>query len=438
MTLSVVRRIVVALEQRWVDATRSRVGHAQGVAGPMTIAETLYARQPHTPVPRGLAQDGPAILSYGFRPFFMAAGVWAVMAMALWLGAILKGWPVGGSYGAINWHAHEMLFGYASAALAGFMLTAVPNWTGRLPVSGRPLLVLVLIWCAGRMAMLMPDAGGLAASAIIESLFLPALAFVAGREIVSGRNWKNLKILAALVTLSMANVSFHAAVLTGFDSGYAYRGTIAALLMLIALVGGRIVPSFTRNWLAKRRLGLPAPFDRVDQAALIVTGIALLSWTIKGVPMVTAGLCLAAAALQALRLWRWRGWLARSEPIVLILHVAYVFIPLGLLAIVASTVGWTSEISSLHLFTVGAIGLMTLAVMTRATLGHTGRAVAASGTMCAAYAALIAAALFRPAAEAIPELYTLLLTISAILWLFAFGAFLVACGPMLVSPRLRS
>jgi uncharacterized protein involved in response to NO len=403
----------------------------------MAIADTVFAKRPHTPIPRGLAEDGPAILSYGFRPFFLAAGSWAIVAMTLWLGAILLGWPVGGGYGALNWHAHEMLFGYASAALAGFMLTAVPNWTGRLPVSGRPLLALVLIWCVGRVAMLVPDTVGLAPAAVLDALFLPALAFVSGREIVSGRNWKNLKILVGLSALTAANIAFHAAVLTGFDTGYAYRGAIAILLMLIGTVGGRIVPSFTRNWLARRKLDLPAPFDLLDRATLVVTGIAMLSWTVHETPVLTAALCLAAAALQAWRLWRWRGWSTRSEPIVLVLHVAYAFIPLGLLAIVTAVLGWTSEISSLHLFTVGAIGGMTVAIMTRATLGHTGRTIVASGPMRLAYGALVLAALIRPAAELVPGLYVSLLAFSGLLWLVAFGAFLLGCAHMLVSTRVR-
>ena len=167
-----------------------------------------------TPIPRGIARDGPAILSYGFRPFFLLAGVFALIAMAAWIGALTLGWNTGGSYGALTWHAHEMLFGYTSAALAGFMLTAIPNWTGRLPVSGGPLLALLTVWLAGRLAMAAPDVIGSPWAVSIEALFIPSLAVVAAREIIAGKNWKNLKILAGLLGLSVANVAFHYSVLT--------------------------------------------------------------------------------------------------------------------------------------------------------------------------------------------------------------------------------
>jgi uncharacterized protein involved in response to NO len=149
------------------------------------LGHIVVARRP---VPRGIDRSGPAVLSYGFRPFFLLAATFAIVSMIAWIGALTFGWRIGGSYGTLNWHAHEMLFGYAAAALAGFMLTAIPNWTGRLPVSGRPLLGLVLIWVSGRIALAYPDLIGLPASMVVDSLFLPLLAVVAGIEIVAGRN----------------------------------------------------------------------------------------------------------------------------------------------------------------------------------------------------------------------------------------------------------
>ncbi len=402
----------------------------------MTLLDRLFPKQPHTPTPRGLATSGPALLSYGFRPFFLGAGVWAVLAMVLWIGALALGWPIGGSYGAANWHAHEMLFGYATAALGGFMLTAIPNWTGRLPVSGPPLLLLVIAWLAGRLALLVPDLMGPTAAALIDALFLPGLAFVAGREIFAGRNWKNLKILGALLALSLANIGFHVTVLAGLDTAYGYRLALGVLVMLIALVGGRIVPSFTRNWLARARRKLPAPFDGIDRLALGATGGALAAWVIWPEHVAIALLCALAALLQGWRLWRWQGWGARDDMLVAILHVGYGFVPLGLAGLAAAGLGLLSLVSALHLLTVGAIGCMTLAVMSRATLGHTGRPLHASRRTIIAYAALVVAALARPLAETLSGLYLEILSLSALLWIAAFALFLAEYGPMLLGPRV--
>ncbi|RYE85557.1 MAG: hypothetical protein EOP19_09235, partial [Hyphomicrobiales bacterium] len=239
--------------------------------------------KPRGGIPRGLASSGPAILSYGFRPFFLAAGLFAILAMLGWIGALTLGWELGGdTYGALAWHAHEMVFGYAVAALAGYMLTAIPNWTGRLPLSGLPLLRLVGLWLAGRLAMAHPDLWGVYPAVAVDAAFLPTLALLVGREIVAGKNWKNLKVLVALSLLALINAAFHVAVLAGLDLGVVMRASIAIFIALIGLVGGRIIPSFTRNWLARHgATRLPAPFGRLDMAAISVA-IAAMSRQPKG------------------------------------------------------------------------------------------------------------------------------------------------------------
>lgn len=389
-------------------------------------------------IPRGLATEGPAVLSYGFRPFFLAAGMFAPLAMLAWIAALTLGWGVGGTtYGALAWHGHEMLFGYSVAALAGFMLTAIPNWTGRLPVSGRPLLLLVLTWLAGRLAMLAPDLLGVYPAAAIDAVFLPLLATIAGREIIAGKNWKNLKILVALVTLTAVNLAFHVLVLTGGDPAMAFRAGVAVLVALVGLVGGRIIPSFTRNWLAKAGAkALPAPFGRFDIAAMTALIVALAAWTVLPGEWPTAAVAGLAAILQLARLWRWRGLATLEEPLLIVLHVAYLFIPLGLLGIVLETADWLSGASVLHIFTVGVIGMMTLAVMTRATRGHTGRKLAASGLTSLSYLALLLAAVLRPFAELLPTHYHLLLEAAGTCWIVAFVLFVAEYGKMLVTPRV--
>lgn len=388
------------------------------------------------PVPRGIARSGPVIFSYGFRPFFLAAGLWAVAAMVLWIGALASGWEVGGSYGGPYWHAHEMLFGYSSAALAGFLLTAVPNWTGRLPVSGTPLIVLFAVWCCGRLVLLAPDIIGLPWSIAIDAAFLPLLLATCAREIVAGRKWKDLKILAGILALALANIGFHGLIAWGGDAALANRLAVSAYIMLICIMGGRVVPSFTRNWLAKRHsIDLPKQYDRLDSVALLTGLGALVTWICLPETPWAAIACLLAAGLHAYRLWRWRGWQSWDEKLVLVLHLGYGFVPVGFVAVAAAQLGWIEPVAALHLFTVGAIGVMTLAIMSRATRGHTGLPLEASRLTVASYGALLAAALLRPLTSLWPDLAMELLSATGLCWIMAFSLYAIEYGPVLVRRR---
>jgi len=400
----------------------------------MTAQPAPAARR--TPVPRGIARSGPVIFSYGFRPFFLAAGLWAIAAMALWIGALAVGWEIGGSYGGPWWHAHEMLFGYSSAALAGFLLTAVPNWTGRLPVSGTPLVVLFAVWCAGRLVLLAPDLLGLLPSILIDAAFLPLLLAICAREIIAGRKWKDLKILAGILALAIANIGFHLFIAWGGDTGLANRLGVGAFVMLISVMGGRVVPSFTRNWLVKRQVSaLPVPYNAFDTVTLLTGLVALGLWVALPGTVWAASACLLAGTLHLARLRRWRGWRTWDEKLVLVLHVGYAFVPLGFLAIAAAQMGWAEPVAALHVFTVGAIGAMTLAIMSRATRGHTGLPLAASRVTALSYAALVAAALLRPLAGIWPDYYIELLSASGLCWIAAFTLYVAEYGPVLVQKR---
>lgn len=384
------------------------------------------------PIPRGIRRDGPVILSYGFRPFFLVAGLYAVVAMGLWLAALAGVITVGGSYGPIGWHAHEMLFGYAAAALAGFLLTTIPNWTGRFPLSGGPLLGLVLLWAAGRVTMLAPDLLGSSFSAVIDTAFLAALAAVSLREIVAGRNWRNLKVLVGIGALAVSNAAFHLLVIGGGDIGLASRLAVSTYLLLIALVGGRIVPSFTRHWLAKAgSTSFPKPFGPCDRTSVLALALALVVWTARPEGQLTAGLCLVAGALGIGRLVRWHGFRTIEEPMLLMLHIGYSFVALGLLTASLAAIGLISLPAALHVMTVGGIGGMTLAVMTRAILGHTGRRTAADPLTTTAYFCLVVAAVVRPFADLWPQHYHGLLSVSGAAWLAAFVVFLVRYGSLL-------
>ncbi|MFT4161895.1 NnrS family protein [Shinella sp.] len=387
-------------------------------------------------VPRGLSRTGPVLFSYGFRPFFLGGGLWAIVAMALWIAAISGRIDLAGDYGAANWHAHEMLFGFASAVLAGFLLTAVPNWTGRLPVSGWPLGGLFGLWCAGRLALLATDGIGVVAAAVIDGLFLPVLLAICTREVVAGRKWKDLKVLGGLLALSLANGIFHVAVIDGGHDHMALRLAVSAYIVLVMIVGGRIVPSFTRNWLNKfGRTDFPVPYNRYDTVAILAGVAALAAWAAAPDHPVTAVLGPAAALLHAVRLYRWRGWTVAPEKLLLVLHVAYAFIPLGLAAIGVSALGLLEERSVLHLLSVGGVACMMLAVMTRASLGHTGHALTASRLTIAAYAALVLCALVRPLGEILPDASATIYAVAGLLWIIAFGLFSFEFAPILARKR---
>ncbi|HWA17805.1 MAG TPA: NnrS family protein [Devosia sp.] len=397
------------------------------------------ARRAHKPVPRGIARSGPAILSYGFRPFFLLAGIFALLDMVLWIGALSGNWSVGGSAGPIAWHAHEMLFGYGAAALCGFLLTAVPNWTGRLPVSGRPLLALVIVWLAGRAAMLFPSLLGESVAAAIDVSFLLGLAAIIAREVIAGRNYQNLRVAGVVTALGLLNLAFHATTLLGWDPGGIVRATVGMFSLLIGLIGGRIIPSFTRNYLA--RIGetrLPSPIDRLDRISLAPVLLAIITWAVAPDTLATTLLAATAALSQAWRLSRWRTVPALAEPLLAMLHIAFVFVPLGWLGVALSSLGLLSPASAIHLLTVGAIGGMTLAVMFRAARGHTGRPLKASGLAIASFGCLLLAALLRPAAEVFPEAYHPILTMSAAAWIAAFTLFLAEYAPILLGPSLGS
>ncbi|MFD1327286.1 NnrS family protein [Mycoplana ramosa] len=388
-------------------------------------------------IPRGLSQTGPVLFSYGFRPFFLGGALWAFAAMALWIAA-LSGLEFAGEYGVSHWHAHEMLFGYTSAILTGFLLTAVPNWTGRLPVSGWPLFWLFLLWLAGRLALVASDMIGVRVAVVVDLLFLPVMLLACLREVVAGRKWNDLKGITALLALSLANAGFHYEVLAGGQTDRAYRLAIAAYVGLIMIVGGRIVPSFTRNWI--NRLGrkdFPAPSSGFDTAATTAGVACLCVWVTLPESRLTAAGALVAAAFHVVRLHRWRGWTTLSEMLVAILHVAYLFVPLGFFAISMAALGILDPKSALHVVTIGTVAMMMLAVMTRATRGHTGRNLAASRMTTFSYLTLVLCALVRPVAGFVPDHAPAIYGVSGALWLAAFALFLIEYGPMLARTRRK-
>lgn len=381
------------------------------------------------------AWEGPALWSRGFRPFFLAAALWAVAAIAVWPPFFTGEVDIPTSLSPVDWHVHEMIYGYGAAVVAGFLLTAIPNWTGRLPVAGRPLALLSALWAAGRVAVFFSAKTGWMPAAVADAGFLLLFAAVAAREVVAGKNVRNIKVVAVLLLLAAANTAFHVEAATTGSAAISARAGLGLIVFLILLIGGRVVPSFTHNWLARMAVAArPVPFGRPDAAVMLLSGLALLLWIAAPERDVTGALLLAAGAANLWRLSRWRGWATRPDRLVLVLHAGFLFAALGFLFAAAHIfrVELVSAAAAEHVWAIGAIGTMTLAMMTRATLGHTGRALAASPATQLIYLAVIAAMFARVAMEFFPAAMIPLMHGAAVAWVAAFAGFVAAYGPLLV------
>lgn len=380
--------------------------------------------------------SGPALLSGGFRPFFLAALLFGLAVVPVWLGVWRGELSLGGPFAPVDWHVHEMIFGYGSAVVAGFLFTAVPNWTGRMPACGWPLATLLGVWIAGRLAVAGALGFGPLGVMAVDGGFLLAVLAMIAREIVAGRNWRNLKVVVPVGLLWAANLLFHAeAIQTGAaDTGR--RLGIAVLVFLIMLIGGRIVPSFTRNWLAKRGAArMPVPFNRFDAACLGSGAAALAAWAALPHGPATATLLVLAAGLHGLRLSRWRGLPSWRSPLLAMLHLAYGFVPLGLLAAGLGAIGLATPQAGAHLLGIGAIAGMTVAVMMRATMGHTGRPLVAGRGLTAAFLLLCLAAAARLLGPAAPGPLPDGITLAALFWTLAFLVLSLRLIPWLAVPR---
>ncbi len=379
-----------------------------------------------------------AVLSYAFRPLFLAAGSWAIVGIAIWLAMFLGYVRLPTRFDPLTWHIHEMLFGFVMAAVGGFLLTAIANWTKRPPVSGYTLALLTGLWMLGRIACLISAElpGWLEIAGDLS--FPVALLAVAAREIIAGRNWRNLLMTMPLAVFVVADLLMHLESL-GFAvlGGLGWRLGLAAAIMLISVIGGRIIPNFTRNWLLKRHnTRLPTSFDATDIAAVSVLHVGLILWALLPDLRLTGVILVIAAVFNGWRLARWAGFATLSEPLLFILHIGYGWVVVGvaLLGLSLLDVG-VPVASAIHALTAGAIGTMILAVMPRVTLGHTGRELTASRSTAVIFVLINASAIMRIAASWNIGWMLPLLALSGICWMAAFGLFEIVYGPMLLTKR---
>lgn len=377
--------------------------------------------------------ETPIWLQGSFRLLFTGGALWALVVVALWVGALDGVWSLPTAMEPLAWHQHEMLFGYLGAVIAGFLSAAIPNWTGRPVVTGWPVAAFVGLWAAARVAVLFSAYVPPLVGAVLDVGFLLALFGYAARQIFAARN-RNKPILVVLLLFAAACGLDHAAAMgLTADPAIGMRAGFALILMLITIIGGRIIPAFTRNWLVKhgRTDGLPIMANRFDHAVLAITAIALAGWVFAPAAHPVAWLLLCAGILQAVRLTRWAGLRAVANPLVFVLHVSYAWLPIGLLLLGAASLWPMVPVSSaMHALGAGAMAAMTLAVMTRATRGHTGRPLEADGATVAIYMLVNLGALLRVAAPLLPLDYMLSIRLAGGLWGGAFLLFVLVYGRM--------
>jgi len=387
----------------------------------------------------GAAAAPRMLFAYGFRPFFLLAGLFAVIAVPAWLLMYSAGVQPLPDMPPQYWHAHEMVFGFLPAAIAGFLLTAVPSWTGARGFAGLPLVILSIVWLLGRIAIATAAMLPAWAVAALDLLFLPALAVVLAPPLLREKN-RNTPMLAVLAVLWLADVVFLVAMFRPDPvlASRALRVAIDIVLTLVTVIGGRIVPSFTANAL-RRRGETPSVTSRKWLETLIVpTMVAVILVDAWRPDSIASGVLAAVAAgAHALRLSGWNGLRTRNDAILWVLHIGYAWLPIGF----ALKAFWLLNGSDwaaywLHAHAVGALGTMILGVMTRVALGHTGRALHVKPSIAVAYLLLSAGALVRVFAPSlVPTAYLPMLTVSGALWTAAFVLFLVVYAPILTSPR---
>lgn len=380
--------------------------------------------------------DAP-LLSAGFRPFFLLGALYAGLSILVWIPAFHGRLAIASAFVPRDWHIHEMLYGFLPAVVTGFLFTAIPNWTGRLPIRGLPLFGLVLLWIAGRIVVTCSAYTGWLIAMLVDASFLLLVVLAAAREIAAGKNWRNLPVVGIVGCLLIGNVAFHLEARTVVMADISIRIGVAVIVLLISLIGGRIIPSFTRNWLVRENPGrLPVPFARFDKMTIVVSAAALLLWITRPLDAVVALFLGFAGLLHVLRLARWAGDRTLREGLLVILHIGYAFVPVGFLLAAASYPYDLPPSAGLHAWMAGAAGVMTLAVMSRATLGHTGQALHASKATLLIYVSIIAAALLRIGAVLMPG-YVPLLHMAALAWAVAFIGFAVAYAPLLIGYRKK-
>ena len=381
---------------------------------------------------------GPAFWSYGFRPFFLSAGLFVSVVIPVWVLMVTGTENVVLHYPSRDWHVHEMVFGFLASVITGFLLTAMPNWTERPPLRGFPLMVLWAIWVAGRLVSTAPWFTPLV-SALIDGVFLVIVAGIVWREILAAKAWDRLPMGVLISLYASANLLFHGLFLNHAATDLAERMALVLVMVLLALIAGKITPGFTEDFFIQEGVSKqPAPFSLFDGLSVLVVGLAGLTWVVNLGAKVTGGAFVAAGIIHLIRLSRWYGWLTWREPLVLIMHVGYGWLAMSFLLLGAAMLGFGLHVEeAVHALTTGAVGVMTLAVMTRASLGHTGRAKHAGPLTVLIYLLVNLGAMLRVFGPSLTQSGDVMMGLAAGCWSGAYLLFIVGYGPILFGRSLE-
>lgn len=379
-----------------------------------------------------------ALFALGFRPFYLLASVFAIVAVLLWLLYFTGAVHTGGYLRGIFWHSHEMVFGFALAVMAGFLLTAVRNWTGLPTPTGTGLAALAVLWIAGRALIV---TGPPMLAAVVDVLFVPALLIAIAVPIVKSRNGRNYKIVGLLLLVGLTNIVYHLASHGPLPAWLAYTTVIIAIdliTLIYAIVASRVIPAFTRNAIRGSEPRLVGWLEFLAFASLIAIIVLRVVGDWVPVPaMAPTILMVVAAVTHATRLSLWQPQTTAGNTLLWMLPVAYSWLPIALLLRALAQYSIVAEAVWIHALTMGAISSLMLAMMMRSSLGHTGRSLVASGADMSAYLILQLAAIIRVCAGAFPDAYYRpTVIVSGAMWVLAFVVFVARYGPMLFRPRV--
>jgi uncharacterized protein involved in response to NO len=368
----------------------------------------------------------------------MSAGLFAGVAIPVWVLMITGTEAMVFHYAPRDWHVHEMVFGFLASVITGFLLTAMPNWTERPPIRGLPLMLLWAIWLVGRLASTAPWFTPLV-SALMDSVFLVIVAGIVWREILAAKAWDRLPMGVLISLFASANLLFHGLFLNHAATDLAERMALVLVMVLLALIGGKITPGFTEDFFIQEGVSKqPAPFSWFDGLSVLVVGLAGFAWMINLGARVTGGAFVVAGVIHLIRLSRWYGWLTWREPLVLILHVGYGWLAMSFLILAGAILGFGLHVEeAVHVLTTGAVGVMTLAVMTRASLGHTGRAKHAGPLTILIYLLVNLGALLRVFGPNLTLSGDVIIGVAAGCWSGAYLLFIAGYGHILFGRNIE-
>ena len=381
---------------------------------------------------------GSQLFALGFRPFYSLAAIFALASVLFWLLSFTGVFHAGGYLQGIFWHSHEMVFGFAIAVMSGFLFTAVRNWTGLPTPTGFALAALTALWVAARVLI---TTGPAVPAALVDAVFVPALALAVAVPIVKSRNQRNYKIVALLLLIGITNVIYHLATLGLVPARSANTSLIAALdliTIVFAIVAGRVIPAFTKNAIPGSDPRHANWLEILSFGALILIIAVRVSadWVATPV-LITTTILVVAAVAHAFRLTLWQPYLTAGNPLLWMMPVAYSWLPIAFLLRALAENSLLGQGAWIHALTMGAISGLMLAMMMRSALGHTGRPLVASGLDMLAFLMVQLAAIIRVTAGLFAtSLYLELVILSGVIWMLAFGIFLLRYLPMLSRPRI--